>query len=172
MSQPLLYTLFRYKTWANVELFAEMRKLDPEAHQTERHTAIRLMNHIYVVDRIFEAHLTGRTHPYTATNTPETPTLEALQAEVAALDQWFEDYVQTRSAADLAESVAFTFTDGTTGCMTREEMLAHIVTHGGYHRGAVGRIMAQVAVPPPRDILTAYLHRTQPARREGIIQHS
>ena len=49
--------------------------------------------------------------------------------------------------------------------MSREEMLGHVVTHGGYHRGAVGRVMAQVSVAPPRDIFTVYLHRAEPERR-------
>ena len=59
----------------------------------------------------------------------------------------------------------FVFTDGANGLMSREEMLAHVATHGGYHRGAVGRIMAQADVPPPRDIFTVYLHRAEPGRR-------
>lgn len=33
------------------------------------------------------------------------------------------------------------------------------------NRGAVGRIMAQVAVPPPGDIFTLYLHQSEPERR-------
>ena len=57
------------------------------------------------------------------------------------------------------------FTDGQPGRMSREEMLAHVATHGSYHRGAVGRIMAQVAVPPPRDIFTVFLHQSEPRRR-------
>ena len=40
-----------------------------------------------------------------------------------------------------------------------------LFTELDYHRGAVGRIMAQVAVPPPRDIFTLYLHQSEPARR-------
>ena len=30
--------------------------------------------------------------------------------------------------------------------MSREEMLAHVATHGGYHRGAVGRILSQLSL--------------------------
>jgi hypothetical protein len=45
-----------------------------EAGRAQHHQAVRLMNHIHVVDRIFIAHLTGQAHTYTATNTPDTPT--------------------------------------------------------------------------------------------------
>jgi uncharacterized damage-inducible protein DinB len=158
--------LFKYKAWANEELFAELEKLDPVAQQAERHAAIRLLNHIYVVDRIFAAHLSGVAHSYTGTNTAETPTFEALRAAVAESDRWYVEYVEQLAPARLPEQLKFAFTDGQRACMSREEVLAHVITHGGYHRGAVGRIMAQVSVPPPRDIFTVYLHKAEPQRRE------
>lgn len=165
-TSSLLHSLFKYKAWANEELFAELAKVDPVAHQAERHTAIRLLNHIYVVDRIFAAHLSGEAHTYAGTNTPETPTFEDLRAAVAESDRWYVEYVGSLPPERLPESLPFTFTDGAKGFMSREEMLAHIVTHGGYHRGAVGRIMAQLSVAPPRDIFTVYLHKSEPQRRE------
>jgi len=166
MGATLLHSLFRHKAWANEELFAELEKLDPAAHEAERHTAIRLLNHIYVVDRIFAGHLRGEPHGFAATNTPETPTLAALRDAALASDRWYLDYVGAVSAQDLAEVLSFTFTDGAAGSMSRDEMLGHVITHGSYHRGAVGRIMSQVSVPPPRDTLTVYLHRSEPQRRE------
>mgnify|MGYP006204349485 CR=1 FL=1 len=111
------------------------------------------------------ANLQGIKHSYSATNTAETPTLAALQQAVQETDRWYLDYVAGLSAEQLAERLIFTFVDGDTGCMSREEMLAHIVTHGGYHRGAVGRIMAQLQLAPPRDIYTRFLHEDQPQRR-------
>ena len=56
------------------------------------------------------------------------------------------------------ESIEFTFTDGALGRMSREEMLTHVVIHGAYHRGAIGRIMAELSITPPRDVFTRYLH--------------
>lgn len=165
-ASTLLLSLFKYKAWANEELFSELGKLSPEAHKSERHSAIRLLNHIYVVDRIFAAHLSGTAHAYTATNTPDTPTFEELRSAVAASDSWYVEYVGQLPPDQLTEILPFTFTDGEHGAMSREEILAHIATHGGYHRGAVGRIMAQVSVPPPRDIFTVYLHKSEPRRRE------
>ena len=165
-ASTLLQSLFRYKAWANDELFTELAKVDPVARQAELHTATRILNHIYVVDRIFAAHLAGGKHGYTATNTTGTPALDELRTAVRESDRWYVDYVGGVTPGQLSESIAFTFTDGANGRMTREEMLAHVATHGGYHRGAVGRIMAQVSVPPPRDIFTVYLHQSEPGRRE------
>lgn len=161
----LLNSLYRHKAWANEELFAEVARIDAAAHAEARHAAIRLLNHIYVVDRVFASHLAGIAHGYEATNTKETPTLDELEAGVKASDRWYVDYTQSVDDATLGESLAFTFTDGMAGRMTRGEMLAHVITHGSYHRGGVGRMLVQADRTPPRDLYTIHLHRTEPERR-------
>lgn len=166
-SAHLLSSLLQHKAWANQELFGELQRLDPLTQQAELHAALRILNHIYVVERIFVANLQGLAPPYSASNTVETPTLPELQQAVQATDTWYLDYVAGLTAEQLRERVAFRFVDGDAGCMSREEMLAHIVTHGGYHRGAVGRIMAQVEIAPPRDIYTRFLHQSEPQRRQA-----
>ncbi len=165
-TSTLLQSLIRHKAWANEELYAALAKVDATAHAAERHAAIRVLNHVYVVDRIFAAHLSGAAHGYTATNTTETPTLDALGDVVAASDRWFVDYVGTLTPQALTAQIAFTFTDGTAARMSREEMLAHVATHGSYHRGAVGRILGQAGGAPLADLYTAYLHRSEPQRCE------
>ena len=161
----ILHSLFRYKAWANDQLLACVGKLDPGTQNDARHLAIRILNHTYVVDRIFAAHLTGTAHSYTFANTAETPTLDELRSAIAESDRWYLDYASSITPKQLAEPIAFAFTDGDRGRMTREEMLLHITTHGGYHRGGVGRILSQAGVQPPRDIFTTYLHTSEPERR-------
>ena len=167
MSQKILASLFAQKSWANRELFDVVASVTSTEHAASLHTAIRTLNHIYVVDRIFRAHLAGGTHPYTATNTPETPELGELHFTVTETDLWFENYVSNIGAPALAESLAFQFTDGDSGRMTREEMLFHVLTHGAYHRGNVGQILKGISVAPPRDLLTKFLHVHEPARRQA-----
>jgi uncharacterized damage-inducible protein DinB len=166
MSTPkLLKSLFQYKAWANENLFFTLKTLDETTHQAERHAAIRILNHIYVVDRIFAANLQGISHEHTATNTPETPTIDSLNASVRETDRWYLEYVAALSPQELSENIDFSFVDGDPGRMSREEILAHIVTHGGHHRGAVGRILAQLSISSPRDIYSGFLHASEPARR-------
>lgn len=167
----LLLKMFRYQAWANGELLEAMNGLSAERHPAERHLAIRLMNHCLVVNRIFAAHLVGESHHFASDNTPETPEFAELRAGLADADHWYLDYVRTVTPAMLSESVPFTFTDGDSGYMTREEMLTHVVTHGGYHRGEVGRILVQVSngseqgIKLPWDTYAVHLHRTEPSRR-------
>lgn len=160
-----LVSLFNYKAWANEEIYAAVGTLDSAKHESERHTCIRLLNHIYTVDRIFVGNLQRKPHDFTATNTAETPVLDALLTSVRETDRWYVDYVSTLSAPELTEPIEFIFTDDTPARMTREEMLLHVSLHGGYHRGAVGRILVQLGIAPPRDLLTGFLHKTGPERR-------
>lgn len=157
----LLHSLYRQKAWINAHFFAGLDALD----EATRHTALRTLNHIHVVDRIFQGHLRGEPHGQASTNTPDTPTVEQLRASVAEVDEWYVAYTATLAPEQLAERIAFTFTDGDAGQMSREEMLAHVITHGAYHRGEVGRLMKSASAKPPRDLYTRFLHQTEPARR-------
>lgn len=164
-----LDTLFRYKAWADAELMTLLCQpvgaLD-EAGRAHHHQAVRLMNHIHVVDRIFIAHLTGQAHTYTATNTPDTPTPEQLSWDMADTAAWLLDHACAASPESLNERVAFTFTDGDTGSMTRLEMLLHLHAHGTYHRGQVSQMLKTAGLVPPRELLTRMLHTHEPERRQ------
>lgn len=165
MSVSTLKSLIAYKAWANSELFTLLATLAPS--QSEHlHTCIRTLNHIYVVDRIFRAHLSGEPCPFDATNTENTPSLSQLCSDVATTDAWYVAYVAKLTEATASEVVAFTFTDGDAGRMSREEILLHVVTHGGYHRGNVGQLLKAISVVPPRDLYTKFLHVSEPTRRE------
>ncbi|WP_137132266.1 DinB family protein [Rhizobium sp. FY34] len=161
----LLQTLYGYHAWANVDLFNKLESIDLERHRTELQTTLRLISHYYVVSRIFAGHLQGVPHGFMSDNFEEIPELDELRAAVISSDQWYLDYIAQASVAILSEVVAFTFTDGDKGYMTREEMLTHVALHGGYHRGEVGRILWQLSITPPWDTFAVYLHQADPARR-------
>ena len=164
-----LGTLFRYKAWADAELMTllcqPVEALD-EAGQAQHRQAMRLMNHIHVVDRIFIAHLTGQAHTYTATNTPDTPTPEQLSWDMADTAAWLLEHTALVTPEALGNQVTFTFTDGDNGSMTRLEMLLHLHAHGTYHRGQVSQMLKQMGLVPPRELLTRMLHAQEPGRRQ------
>src|SRR5262249_12700990 len=112
-------------------------------------------------------HLCGDARPFDATNTKETPSLHQLRQDVQATDAWYLDYVSTLPETALSEILTFSFTDGDSGRMSREEMLLHIIAHGGYHRGNVGQVLKSISVAPPRDLYTRFLHVSEPARRQA-----
>jgi uncharacterized damage-inducible protein DinB len=161
----LMTSLFEQKAAIDREFFAALAGAPLSAEN--RHIAIRTLNHIHTVDRIFAAHLRGEPHGFTASNTQATPTLEELRDSVAQVDGWYVDHVRSLRPEQFEDVLSFRFTDGDAGRMSREEILAHVIHHGSHHRGNVGMLMKQVDQPPPRDLFTRYLHQQDPSRREA-----
>ncbi len=75
----ILTNLLRHQAWAHDGFLKILAETDAEAHAEVRHTALRILNHCYVVNQIFAGHLTGRPHGYAENNTIETPTPDALR---------------------------------------------------------------------------------------------
>ena len=159
----MLERLFRYKATANEETLAAMRQFDDASHAKE--VAIRILSHTYVVDRIFAANLTGTERGYNSANTSRAPSLDELSEAIKISDRWYLDYVSGLDEAQLAERIDFTFTDGDPGQMSREEILMHVMLHGGSHRGQVGWIMMQNSITPPADRFTSHLHKAEASTR-------
>jgi uncharacterized damage-inducible protein DinB len=162
MSVDMLKSLFAFKRWSNKELFDTLAGLPAAAELTPM---LRSLGHIYVTDRIFRAHLSGEPHAFTSPHLQQIPSLAELRRQVEETDEWYLQYVSALKPEQLEERIHFRFTDGDMGTMTREEILHHITTHGCYHRGNVGQMLRDRGVPPPRDLLTRFLHQVEPARR-------
>lgn len=158
-----LQRLFRFKAWANEELLTALATLDGASPIIE--SAIKALNHSYVVDRIFAAHLRRKTHGYTSTNPSELPTLADLSADIRKSDREYIDFTSALDGDQLPERIDFTFTDGTPGRMSREEMLMHVITHGVGHRGQISAVMLLNATRPSKDGLATYLHEAEPSTR-------
>jgi len=167
-TRSLLTSLFEYKAWANDRLLAAMAALGDEALQAERRSALLILNHAHIVDRIFAANLQKVGHGYSNNEPDDAPPLAELSIAVRDTDRWYVDYAGRLGPDELGEVIAFTFTDGAPGRMSREEMLAHVIAHGGYHRGQVGQILSQMPIALRResvfrDTFTSYLHRPDAA---------
>ena len=156
-----LQMLTRYKAWANELIFGAVSALPAEEFTRERQTPFKTMlmtlNHVYVVDDIFKAHLQGREHGYTARNTETAPALADLWEATQQMDRWYIDRADELGEDALSETIAFTFVGGGAGAMTRQDILLHVVNHGTYHRGFVSDMMYQVPVKPPANDLPVFL---------------
>lgn len=153
--------LARYNAWANELIFKAVAELpEGEALKPRRsvfRNIVHTLNHNYVIDRIFQAHLEGREHGYTARNTAEHPPLGELWPAQQEIDRWYIDWADRAAERELEEKVAFTFVGGGDGRMSRREILEHLVVHTSYHRGFVAQMMYDAGVRPPTTDLTVYL---------------
>lgn len=157
----VLRMLTRYKAWANSITFQTVLALpehEPLRQRTTRFgNIVHTLNHVYVIDDIFRAHLEGGEHGYTERNTPSSPPLDRLWAQTEALDRWYIDYAGHLTEEAACERLDFTFVDGQRGTMSRQAMILHVVNHGSYHRGFVGDMLYSVPAPFPANDLSVFL---------------
>jgi uncharacterized damage-inducible protein DinB len=161
--------LTRYNHWANELIFDAVAKLPAGEPTKERPSLFRNMvhtlNHNYVIDLIWQAHLEGREHGFTARNTPGHPPLNELWKQQREIDAWYVAWSDGMTEAALAEKLRFALIGGNEGTMTRAEILLHVVNHTSYHRGFVGDLFYQVPGEhrPPTTDLPVYLRENATA---------
>ena len=153
--------LTRYNAWSNRLMFDAVAALPPGEAVKERTSLFKNMvhtlNHNYVIDAIWQAHLEGRPHGYAARNTVDYPPLAELKEKQDAIDQWYIQWADALTDAALDEKVQFTLIGGTAGTMTRFEILQHVVNHTSYHRGFVCDMFFEVPARPPTMDLPVFL---------------
>ncbi|HEY0293839.1 MAG TPA: DinB family protein [Bordetella sp.] len=149
-----------YKKWANQETYAIVLALPPEEIYKERVSLFkniaRTLNHIYVVDLIWQAHVEGRPHGIAALNTATHEEIGALWEAQQAMDDWYIAWAAQLTEAGLAEDKRYELIGGNTGSMSCAEILLHAVNHGSYHRGFVSDLLTQIPAKRPTVDLPVY----------------
>lgn len=153
--------LTRYKAWANEIIFTTVTSL-PEGEAlkqrlTRYRNIVHTLNHVYVIDLVFQAHLEEKKHNFKSRNTETHPPLEELWEAVKITDKYYISLSDKLSDEQLKEVINFDFIAGGKGSMTREEIILHIVNHGTYHRGLVSDMIYQVPLVPPSTDLPVFL---------------
>ena len=156
-----LSMLMQYKRWANALTFETVLAL-PEAEAlrerpTRWNNIVYTLNHVYVVDDIFRAHIEGRQHLYSYRNTDVTPPAVHLWSSVQQMDDWYVSWTESLRENDLDDVIKFEFVGGGEGAMTKEDILLHLVNHATYHRGLISDMFYQVPVVPLTNDLTVFL---------------
>jgi len=157
--------LTRYNAWSNKLMFDAVAALPPGEATRERRSLfkniVHTLNHNYVIDLIWQAHLEGREHGFTVRNTPDHPPLEELRRLQEEVDGWYIAWSARVTDTALNEKVHFTLIGGNRGAMTRGEMLLHVMNHTSYHRGFACDLFFQVPARPPIMDLPVFLRETK-----------
>ncbi|WP_095598213.1 DinB family protein [Pseudomonas sp. PIC25] len=158
--------LTRYKRWADQTFFASLATLAPEELDRQRvgpmKTMMATLNHMYVVDRIWQAHLLGREHGFTSRQAMPYPELAELWRAQQEVNDWYVDWAAGQTEGALAKPIDFAFVSGNRGTMTAGAMLLHVVNHGSYHRGWLVQIYFEIPAMPPMTDLSVYLTEASP----------
>lgn len=159
--------LTRYNAWANLRLFDLLKTLPAAEVNAIRKTGfgsmLNTLNHAYVVDLIWKAHLENKPHGFTSRITELVPTFPELCSAQTEIDVWYVNYADTLTEQMHDEAVTFNFVDGRPGIMTRGDMLLHVVNHKTYHRGYVADLLYQVGSRPPVMDFPVFLRADPPA---------
>ena len=154
---------FKYKMWADKRALAASKKIDRRHYSDDFAFVCQQFNHMVIVEELFRSRLEGTPAPHCATNTVDVPCLDELASRLVCSSNWYLRFIELE--ADFQKTISFTFADGKQGTMTVQEILFHIVNHGSYHRGNIARTLDQAGVPHPIDGYGAFIHESEPARR-------
>ena len=153
-----------YKQWANQRLFDNLAQLPPAEVYKQRAGIFKNMmgtlNHIYVVDCLWQAHLEGRGHGFKTSHDMVHPELSALRQAQQIVDHWYCEWTARQTDASLDKPVRFTFLSGESGTMSAGAMLMHVANHASYHRGWVIQMYFEIPAMPPMTDLPIYLRET------------
>ena len=165
--------LARYRRWADQLTFDAVAALPPGEATKQRPTLFKTMigtlNHNYLIDLVWQAHLEGRDHGFEARNLVLHQGLSELWQAQQAVNQWYIDWSDRQSAQSLDEIVHFRFIGGEPSAMSRGDILVHVVNHATYHRGWIAEMFFQVPARSPATDLPVYLRGLElaPARNDG-----
>ncbi len=126
--------LIDIKRWADRGLYdAISRNLD-RLPSEDIAIMLRILDHIHVVDRIFQHHLQGLPHNFLAARSQEIPDFKMLAGSALEVDDWYASYVGSLAEDDFEQPVDFVFTSGKPARMRRGEIILHVCLHGTYQR--------------------------------------
>ena len=159
----MLISLFEHKAWCNAQLAQALLAAPADVDRRQWAVVLFTFDHTNIVDRVFKARLTGDAPDVASTVATAWPDMAALTETMAQTDAWYLDYARDVTAAELDSAVEFAFVDdGAPGRMTRGDMLAHVITHGASHRGAIGKMLEGLGIPGASDMVTTFRHSGAP----------
>src|SRR5262245_45707628 len=148
--------LVSYKRWADRGLYdvvgQKLERLDTQ----DAAVLLQVLDHIRVVDMIFQHHLRGLPHTFRVPRSEQMPEFRALADSVREIDDWYVSYVESLAASDFDQPVDFVFTNGKPARMRRGEIILHVCLHGTYHRGNAGILLQKNGIAPGDDRLTDF----------------
>ncbi len=151
----------RYMRWAHDVCYAAGADLPIEDLTAPRHipfdSILSLLNHVYIMQLVWQAHLQGRPHGFTSRRPAEDIGFTELRQKQAELDDWFVTYADELLPEKGGKQVSFEFIGGGAGLMSRSEILQHVVTHATYHRGHICGVFYQLGLESPTTDLPVFL---------------
>ena len=157
MTCPPYSQLLEIKRWADRGLYEAVARQFAQLSDEHATLMLRVLDHVHVVDRIFQHHLQGLPHGFAAPRSPKLPDLQSLAGASREVDDWYVAYARALTPELAAQPLDIAFTSGKQLRMSRGEVLLHVCLHGTYHRGNAGALLQLKGLAPSRDAVTDFL---------------
>ena len=137
--------LFAYTAWADRRALAALRATPDPAE------ALRLFAHVLAAEHVWLSRLRGTAPAHAVW---PTLTLDECTALADANAAGYADYLAGLGDDDFARPVRYRNTAGVAYETAVGDILTHVATHGGYHRGQIARaIRAGGGTPADTDFI-------------------
>lgn len=156
--------LARYNAWMNQSLYGTARQLDDQALHQPRGaffgSITGTLNHLMVADLIWLGRFArgdcARQLPEALRGFPAPARLDeplydhfdALRQAREQLDAHIQHWVDTLTAGDLQQHLAYSNTRGIPARKPLHALLAHVFNHQTHHRGQVTTLLSQAGLDP------------------------
>ncbi len=130
-----LERLLRYAAWANARTLAAVQTC--AAAQAE---AVPLLAHLLAAEHVWLARLEQRTPQRAVWPAITLAECAALPAENKAA---YQAYWEQLTEAQLINQIAYRTSQGAELASSVEDILLQVITHGGYHRGQIAKIIGR-----------------------------
>jgi uncharacterized damage-inducible protein DinB len=139
--KPHLERLFRFVAWADRRTLDSLRAV-PLAAVAE---ALPLMAHVLAAEHVWLARLEGREPKH-----PVWPdlSLEACAQLLQENEAGYRAFVERLSDNHLAQLTLYRNAAGQEFQTPVLDILLQVITHGGYHRGQIAKILGRSGVTP------------------------
>jgi len=150
--------LINMKRWADRGLYGEVSRNFERLSREDISIMLRILDHMHAVDKIFQHHLQGMPHSFSAPRSDRIPDFNTLADRARETDDWYSTYVSNLAPDELEQLVDFVFTSGKRARLQRGQILLHVCLHGTYHRGNAGALLELRGIKPTaRDSVTDFL---------------
>lgn len=151
---PCFKKLFRYEAWASRRLLIRLRQL-PDADPQVR----KLFAHIQVGLKVWIMRIRGEDSRGLAI-WPDL-SLGECEALIDENEKAYAGLLLNLSEELLARKVAYTNQHGLSYETAVGDILLHVITHGGYHRGQIARLLRQSGHEPVNTDYITYVRELE-----------
>jgi uncharacterized damage-inducible protein DinB len=149
--------LFAYNKWANDRMLGSLQPLTTEQLAQALGMSFPSVSataaHIAAAEWIWLSRWKG-TSPSAMPDWATAPSLPAVTARFAALEDERTVFLRGLSDADLTRPLTYTLLSGASDTQPLVVLFQHVVNHGTYHRGQIAGMLRQLgATPAPTDLI-------------------